>query len=73
MNHPKHGSNVKHRINMIMNVIDLLQPFPPTTCHISQGNRRTSKPKPSLSMSRFNQLIKVKRSTKRHVDISILA
>ena len=64
MNHPKHGSNVKHRINMIMNVIDLLQPFPPTTCHISQGNRRTSKPKPSLSMSRFNQLIKVKRSTK---------
>ena len=54
---------------MIMNVIDLLEPFPPTTCHISQGNRRTSKLKPYLSMSRFNQLIKAKGSTKRHVDI----
>ena len=28
MNYQEHGSNVKHRINMIMNVIDLLEPFP---------------------------------------------
>ena len=49
---------MQYRINMITNVIELLEPFPPTTCHISQGNRQTSKPKPSLSMSRFNQLIK---------------